>query len=199
MINYAEIARIHSVWEGMRRRCEYPKTQAYPHYGGRGISICDEWQDFNTFCQWMLDNGSVPGLQLDRIDVNGNYEPSNCRLVTAQINQNNRRNNHRLTIWDENKTITEWSRDPRCVVSKSIIENRINKLGWADYEKVLITPADRTRKSQSPTHCKHGHEYNDINTYYSKATPHLKKCRRCHSNRQSKRYHMNRQSTASDN
>jgi hypothetical protein len=177
----------------MKSRCETSINSSYPHYGGRGISVCDEWQDFNNFCQWMLDHGSAPGLQLDRIDVNGNYEPSNCRLVTPTVNHNNKRNNHRFVAWGENKTIAEWSRDSRCVVSKYIIENRINKLGWTDYEKVLTASADRTRKSQNPTHCKHGHEYNDTNTYYSKATPHLKKCRRCHADRQLKRHYATKE------
>lgn len=188
-MNYLEIARVYGVWQGMWRRCTSTKSTAYKDYGGRGIHVVDEWADFNIFCQWMLDNESAPGLQIDRIDVNGPYSPDNCRLVTSKVNNNNRRNNRRLALWGETKTIAEWADDPRCAVSKSIIENRINKLGWTDYEKVLTSPRDRTRKSQNPTHCKHGHEYTEGNTYYSKSAPHLKKCRKCHSTRQAARYH----------
>jgi len=192
MTNYTEIARLHSVWKSMKNRCESPKNGAYLHYGARGISVCDQWQDFEVFCQWMLDNGSEPGLQIDRVDVNGNYSPDNCRLVTPLVNHNNKRNNHKLEVWGEIKTISEWSRDPRCVVSKSIIENRVNKLLWTDYEAVLTSPPSRTRRSQNPTHCKHGHEYTISNTYYSKSAPHLKKCRKCHADRQLQRYYTER-------
>lgn len=83
---------IYRVWEGLRTRCNNPKCDSYPYYGGRGISVCDEWQDgFAVFRDWAIKNGYQEGLQIDRIDNNGNYEPGNCRFVTRSVNMNNRR------------------------------------------------------------------------------------------------------------
>lgn len=74
----------------MKNRCYYTKDISYSNYGGRGIKVCDEWlNDFQTFYNWGIANGWEEGLQIDRIDNNGNYEPSNCRFVTSQDNIHN--------------------------------------------------------------------------------------------------------------
>lgn len=86
------------VWESMFTRCYNPKNINYHNYGGRGITVCDEWRDSSKFGEWAMSHGYEKGLQIDRIDVNGNYEPSNCRWVTAQVNNNNRRNNVLVTV-----------------------------------------------------------------------------------------------------
>ncbi len=75
----------------MRQRCENPKNKDYRWYGRRGISVCKEWIDFDTFKAWALANGYGEDLQIDRENNNGNYEPGNCRFVTAKVNANNRR------------------------------------------------------------------------------------------------------------
>lgn len=84
-------APVHSVWNNIKTRCYNPKTWNFKNYGGRGIRVCDEWlNDFKAFYDWAMNNGYEKGLQLDRIDNDGNYEPSNCRFVTAKENCQNR-------------------------------------------------------------------------------------------------------------
>lgn len=80
----------YKTWSGMRQRCYHPKTNGYHNYGGRGITVCDQWR--NSFEQFVKDMGIRPhGMVIDRIDVNGNYEPGNCRWIKASISSRNRR------------------------------------------------------------------------------------------------------------
>src|ERR1035437_7855266 len=82
--------RIYNICQGIRRRCNDPKTQYYSIYGGRGIKVCKEWNDFKIFHRWALENGYNYLLTIDRIDNDGGYEPSNCRWVTMAENNKNR-------------------------------------------------------------------------------------------------------------
>lgn len=85
---------LYSVWVGMKRRCNSSNVVGYHNYGGRGISVCAEWEaDFKLFYNWATENGYKKGLQIDRIDNDGNYEPSNCRFVTPSENLRNTRLN----------------------------------------------------------------------------------------------------------
>ena len=91
-------------------RCYNPRTDSYKYYGGRGITICNEWLlDFMNFYNWAIDNNYKEGLSIDRIDSDGNYEPSNCRWVTAKEQANNTRRNHYITYNQEIHTIKEWA------------------------------------------------------------------------------------------
>lgn len=83
---------IYNIWDGMKQRCHNPNNPGFKDYGARGIIVCEEWRnDFKSFFDWALTNGWEMGLENDRIDVNGNYEPSNCRFVTPSINARNKR------------------------------------------------------------------------------------------------------------
>lgn len=99
------------VWTGIKNRCLNPKASNYERYGGRGISICDEWKnDFKSFYDWAMSHGYQNGLTIDRIDNNGNYEPSNCRWATRKEQQNNTRRNRIFTYEGVSHSIVEWSR-----------------------------------------------------------------------------------------
>lgn len=101
--------RLYKIWQGMKRRCNDKNTACYDRYGGRGIKVCDEWNNsFEPFFKWAMNNGYSEELSLDRIDNNGNYEPNNCKWSTNQEQCNNRRSNIKITIGNATKTLTEW-------------------------------------------------------------------------------------------
>lgn len=105
----ADEKKLHSVWADMKRRCKNPSRENYPHYGGRGITVCPEWEDFNNFYEWAIANGYSQGLSLDRIDNNGNYEPANCKWSTVKEQNDNRSCTVKFTYNGETRTLTEWS------------------------------------------------------------------------------------------
>ena len=91
----------------MKKRCSNPNNADYPHYGGRGIRVCDEWQSYEKFRDWAISHGYSDNLTLDRIDVDGNYEPDNCRFVPMKVQQNNRSNNILLSYNGKQYTLAE--------------------------------------------------------------------------------------------
>lgn len=124
-------------WQTMRQRCTNPKCEAYPDYGGRGITVCDRW--LNDVSAFIADMGPKPSPrhELDRERNNEGYSPSNCRWVIRPVNCRNRRSNRMLEFAGETLTLIEWSE--RSGVPPSTITKRLGA-GWP-MEKVLGTPA----------------------------------------------------------
>lgn len=131
----------HNTWKSMKQRCYNPKCSEYHYYGGRGIKICERWlNDTKLFYE---DMGPRPSAthSIDRIDVNGDYCPENCRWASVDEQANNKRNTIMLTINKETKTAKEWS-----VLLNITLKNIYNRknLGWTD-EEILLTPIDKTK------------------------------------------------------
>ena len=126
--------RIHDTWRSMKRRCYTKSHKEYERYGGRGITVCDEWKDkFECFYEWAMQNGYNDNLTIDRINVNGNYEPSNCRWITIKEQQNNRRNNHYITYNGETLTAIQFAK--KYNMNNSTLITRLNR-GWS-IEKIM--------------------------------------------------------------
>ncbi len=124
----------------MKERCNNPNNKNYANYGGRGIAVCDEWQEFIPFYKWAMSHGYAENLTIDRIDVNGNYEPSNCRWVTQKEQANNKRNNHLLTYGGKTQTLSQWANDLE--TSDTTIFGRIKRGNMTDTE-ILSKPIAR--------------------------------------------------------
>lgn len=129
--------RLYRTWKNMRNRCNNPNTYAYKNYGARGIRVCAAWEEsFLEFYNWAIANGYDDTLTIDRIDVDGNYEPNNCRWATLKEQNNNMRTNHKLEAFGEVHTIAEW-----CDITGLTyycLTSRI-KNNW-NIEKALSTP-----------------------------------------------------------
>ena len=119
---------LYSTWVGMRQRCENPNNSSYKNYGARGISVCKEWdENFLAFEKWAKESGAKKGLTIDRIDLNGNYEPSNCRWVDAVTQANNKRSNRLIDYNGEVHTVMEWSRITG--INEGTIRSRLDNYG----------------------------------------------------------------------
>lgn len=108
-------SRLFHSWVHMKQRCTNPNNRAFKYYGARGISVCDEWKNsFQAFHDWAMSHGYADNLTLDRIDVNGNYCPENCRWITIQEQQRNKRDNVRVAFDGRVKTVAEWAEEFNC-------------------------------------------------------------------------------------
>lgn len=120
----------------MRRRCFDPTNNRWEHYGGKGITICPEWNDYVLFREWAMSSGYNDDLTIDRIDVNGNYCPDNCRWVDAKTQANNVSRNHIIEYEGKKMTMSEFA--GYLGISYSALQHRIER-GW-DMKSIVTTP-----------------------------------------------------------
>lgn len=145
--------RLYTLWKGMKARCYNPNHVSYKNYGGRGIEVCKEWKDnYVLFRDFMLSigyNESLPTGQqtIERVDVNKNYEPNNCKLISKTEQNLNKRNNHIVTYRGITKTITEFAYDLGLDVET--ILNRINNHGYS-IEEALEKPIRKCPHKNAP-------------------------------------------------
>lgn len=142
---------LRSVWSGMMHRCYSPKNHSFKHYGGRGITVCERWHKLENF---LADMGErPPGTSIDRIDVNGNYEPSNCRWATPLEQGRNRRKNYKLEVGGVPMTLDEAA--AALGLTRSTLWSRLER-GWTPeeavkYPKLRPWSSARTRDRKSKT------------------------------------------------
>lgn len=129
---------LYRVWSRMKSCTTLETHQDYKYYGARGLKMCKEWfDDFEKFYQWSIANGYKRGLEIDRIDNDGNYEPSNCRWVTRKKQLNNTSRNRNITFNGKTQSVKEWSEELGFVYNT--LYARIFHFGW-DTEKAFTTP-----------------------------------------------------------
>ena len=147
----------YSSYRSMMDRCYREKAANYQRYGGRGITVCDEWHNIDVFGKWAEENGFGTGLTLDRIDPNGNYEPSNCRWATRKQQANNRTNTVYVTIDGITKTLSEWAEF--CGISRSTMSDRYFCRGWRGVMLLHLAEDTRFKNGYNKyTNAKHYHD-----------------------------------------
>ena len=124
---------IYKSWYSMKHRCNNPNAANYSGYGGRGITVCDEWNDFDNFYEWSISHGYRPGLSIDRINNNDGYYPENCRWATSSEQANNKRDTIFVTYNGQTHSIAEWARLFNVVYST--LSRRINRGVMRDFEE----------------------------------------------------------------
>lgn len=178
---------LYSVWQGMRRRCLTPTYKQWSDYGGRGISICPEWDSFHQF---VADMGERPqGTSIDRIDNDGPYAPWNCRWATRLEQSRNQRTTKRVEIDGKSYLVCELAN--KYGLKHETIEDRANKgmsfeqtvkkTRYTDTSGLRKATMVRVSRQLSATHCKRGHEWTPENTGIQTGGRFCKECRRMRS------------------
>lgn len=149
--DYPSHEKLYDVWISIKQRCNNPNDSSYGNYGGRGIRVCDEWlNSYLSFREWAYENGYSPedsfhNSTVDRIDVNGNYCPENCRIIPRKYQNDNMQRTHWITYGGQTHTLKEW-----CAITGlkwSTLRSRIYDLHWS-IEKALNTPAKYNKNTR---------------------------------------------------
>lgn len=138
--------RLYRIWLMMKNRCSNSKDKFYKCYGGKGITVCDEWsKNFESFYNWAMSNGYASNLTLDRINTDLGYCPENCRWATAKQQANNKTTNHYLTYQGKTQSMAMWADE--IGISYSTLRARVNAYHW-DIEKALFSPVKGGRNEK---------------------------------------------------
>lgn len=138
---------LYKVWVGMKERCNSPKFKQYHNYGGRGITVCKQWEErFRNFLYWAIKRGYQKGLELDRIDNDKGYSPENCRWATHSQNNRNKTNNRYALYRGENRLLIELCEE-HSIHFKTVC-NRLDRAKW-DIEKALTFPVLVRKKPET--------------------------------------------------
>jgi hypothetical protein len=174
-------------WFSMRQRCNNPNSKYYSYYGGRGISVCERWESFSAFAE---DMGPKPsGCSLDRKNVNGNYEPENCRWATSKEQMRNRRNTVFIVLDGVTYKLSELVElsglKPDTIKDRAIrgmtYGQVIAKSKYINVSGLALGGAISSKRRQEKTHCKRGHEFTPENIYMQKRNgKQARSCRKCH-------------------
>lgn len=148
-----ENRNIYWAWKAMKQRCNNPKCEAYRNYGARGIKVCEEWNRFEPFLEWCIQNGYKKGLDLDRKNNNGDYTPENCRWISRKENLNNRRNTVYLTVCGKKLPETVWAE--KIGVDRALIKYWIKTKGKCYAEKRI---EESLKNGYSPRNYSYGHK-----------------------------------------
>ncbi len=135
--------RLYAAWRNMKRRCYDSNAPDYENYGGRGIKVCDEWQEYKAFHGWAVKHGYDDSLTIERTDNNGDYEPGNCKWIALGEQAKNKRNNRVLTYRGKSMILSEWSR--LLGISPSALRKRL-ELGWS-VSQALTVPTNNQRRA----------------------------------------------------
>lgn len=139
------VNRLYSIWRNMKSRCYNPNTPKFNYHGGKGVRVCDEWQDYIGFHKWAIANGYSEDLTIDRINGSGNYEPENCRWATYKEQSYNSSANRIITYKGMSKPLGLWAE--KLNMKYSTLKARIIDYGWP-IEKAFTIPVRRRRASE---------------------------------------------------
>lgn len=127
-------SRLYQIWSTMLKRCDNPKSISYKNYGARGITVCEEWKQFEPFMEWAIENGYQDHLTIDRIDNDGNYCPDNCRWSSVKEQANNRRTCRFINYNGKTQTMKQWAEETG--IRMGTLYRRLVYLNWS-VEKAL--------------------------------------------------------------
>lgn len=136
--------KLYRIWAAMKSRCNNPSNTCYPYYGAKGVTYSEEWEKYEPFKEWAMNNGYKKGLSIDRIDNSKGYYPENCRWVTLSEQANNKTTNVMVTLNGETHTFTEWCRILGINIAKA--RSRYEKYGWTIEETFELVERKPVRK-----------------------------------------------------